>query len=280
MIPIVVDASWLSEHPEAVIADVRWYMDGSDTHAAYRAGHLPGAVYVNLDRYLAATPSPALGRHPLPDPAVFAEGMKAAGIGDGTIVVAYDDTGGTTAGRLVWLLRSIGEDAALLDGGLNAWQGPVDTDEVVPTPAATFTPRPWPASGIATIDEAACGDYIVLDARAPERYRGEIEPIDARPGHIPGALNAWFGANQNDDQTYRTPEELRAHYATLGVTDAAGVIVYCGSGITGCHDVIALEYAGLGQPRIYSGSWSQYAATDRPAATGPEPGERPRAGVR
>ena len=140
-------------------------------------------------------------------------------------------------------------------------------------------PRPWPASGLATIDEAAGGEFVVLDARAPERYRGEIEPIDARPGHIPGALNAWFGENMNPDQTFRSPAELRAHYAGLGITDAAGVIAYCGSGVTGCHDVIALEYAGLGRARLYSGSWSQYAATERPAAVGPEPGA-PDAGVR
>lgn len=274
MIPPVVDASFLAEHPGVVLADVRWYLEGRDALAAYLDGHLPGAVFIDLNAHLAGAPSADAGRHPLPAPEVFAEGMRLAGIGDDSVVVAYDDAGGATAGRLVWLLRSLGLDAALLDGGLDAWAGPLETGlPDAPAPGA-FTARPWAASDLATVDDA-CQSALVLDGRAPARYRGESEPVDARAGHIPGARNAFFGDNLGPDKRFRSAEELRARFAELGVTDAAGAIVYCGSGVTACHTLLAMELAGLGRGRLYPGSWSQYAGTDRPAATGPEPGSRP-----
>lgn len=276
MIPPVVDAGWLSAHPEAAVADVRWYLDGRSGADAYAGGHLPGAVWIDLNAVLAGPPTAADGRHPLPAPEAFAAGLGAAGIGDDTVVVAYDDAGGMAAGRLVWLLRTLGHDAALLDGGLASWTGPLVTEPTV-VAEAHFTPRPWPAGALATIDDAASGP-LVLDARAPERYRGETEPIDPRAGHIPGARNAFFAASL-DAGRFRTPGELRQRFAALGVVDAVDTIAYCGSGVTACHILIAMERAGLGRGRLYPGSWSQYAATDRPAATGAEPGERrPRPG--
>lgn len=264
MILPVVDASFLDAHPEAVVADVRYYLDGRSGWDAYAAGHLPGAVFIDLSEVLADPPAAGRGRHPLPSPQRFAEGLSAAGIGDGSVVVAYDDAGGAMAGRLVWLLRMLGHDAALLDGGLSAWAGPLSTDPAAPV-RAQFTPRPWPRHALADIDEAAAADFLI-DARSADRYRGESEPIDPRAGHIPGARSYPMSGNLTAEGRFMTPAELRDRFA--GIDDASTVISSCGSGITACHNLIAMEYAGLGRGRLFPGSWSQYSATDRPAATG------------
>ena len=269
MIPPVVDPGWWRAHRDSVVlADVRWYLDGRSGRAAYDAGHLPGAVFVDLDRWLAAPASPEAGRHPLPDPAVFAEGMAGLGIGDDDPVLAYDDAGGVVAARLVWMLRATGHPAALLDGGLTAHEGPLETD-ADPRPRASFTARPWPADRLADIDDAADPGNVVLDARDPARYRGETEPVDPRPGHIPGARNLPVRANVDDDGRLLPVGELRRRFAQAGVTDGSSVVSYCGSGVTACHNLLALEHAGLGPGRLYAGSWSQYSADpDRPAALG------------
>ncbi len=276
MIPPVVTASWLDRHPEAIVADVRWYLDGRSGWDAYAQGHLPGAVFVDLDDVLAGPPEAVSGRHPLPEPEAFAEGLQRVGISEDSLVVAYDDAGGATASRLVWLLRLLGVEAAVLDGGLAAFGGPLEKGSVRREPG-TFEARMWDPSTLATIDDAATHPTVV-DARAPERYRGEVEPIDSRPGHIPGAINLPFGGNLAADGTFRAPEELRAGFEEAGITDASSVVAYCGSGVTACHLLVALEHAGLGVGRLYPGSWSQYAATERPVATGPEPGARPPTG--
>ncbi len=272
MIPPVVDVAWLAEHPQAVIADVRWYLDGRSGAQAYAAGHIPGAIFIDLDAELAAPASPEAGRHPLPDPEKFASAMVDAGVSDDSIVVAYDDAGGFSAGRLVWVLRAIGVDAALLDGGLAAWPGelstaePQESDEEV-----TFGIRGWGPDVVATIDEAARGP-VVIDARSAERYRGEGgAALDPKSGHIPGALSAPMTGNLDASNHFLAPETLRERFAALGITDANPVISYCGSGVTACHNLIAMEYASLGRGRLYVGSWSQYSATDRPVATGPHP---------
>jgi thiosulfate/3-mercaptopyruvate sulfurtransferase len=264
----VVDRAWWEAHRDSVVlADVRWYLDGRSGRAAYDAGHLPGAVFVDLDRWLAAPASPEVGRHPLPQPEVFAEGMAQLGIGDHDPVLAYDDAGGTVAARLVWMLRATGHEAALLDGGLAAVDGPLERD-TPPRPPAVFTPRPWPADRLAGIDDATDPGNVVLDARAPERYRGEVEPVDPRPGHIPGARSAPTQHNLDDRGRFLPVDRLRERFAAAGVTDGADVVSYCGSGVTACHNLLALELAGLGSGRLYPGSWSQYSATDRPAALG------------
>ncbi len=272
MIPPVVDVAWLAGHPQAVIADVRWYLDGRSGAQAYAAGHIPGAIFIDLDAELAAPASPEAGRHPLPDPEKFASAMVDAGVSDDSIVVAYDDAGGFSAGRLVWMLRAIGVDAALLDGGLAAWPGelstaePQESDEEV-----TFGIRGWGPDVVATIDEAARGP-VVIDARSAERYRGEGgAALDPKSGHIPGALSAPMTGNLDASNHFLAPETLRERFAALGITDANPVISYCGSGVTACHNLIAMEYASLGRGRLYVGSWSQYSATDRPIATGPHP---------
>lgn len=270
MIAPVVPRTWVEQHPEVVLADVRWYLDGRSGRAAYEAGHLPGAVFVDLDRWLAAPPSAAAGRHPLPDPAVFAQGMQSLGVGDADTVVAYDDDGGVIAARLVWLLRVTGHDAALLDGGLTGWDAPLEAGAWDPTGVLPkrFTAAPWPQDALADIAEVTDPDVLLLDARDRERYRGDTEPVDPRAGHIPGARNVPCRANVQSDGRLLHVEQLRRRFAEAGVTSASPVVAYCGSGVTACHTLLTLELAGFPGGRLYPGSWSQYSATDRPAAVG------------
>lgn len=268
--PLVDVAWWRQRRDQVVTADVRWYLDGCSGRDAYEQGHLPGAVFVDLERWLAGPPSPQEGRHPLPDPQVFAEGMARLGIGDGDTVVAYDDAGGVSAARLVWLLRVTEHEAALLDGGLQAHDGPLEQGAPQRSPA-TFTVRPWPAERLAGIDDATDRAHAVLDARARERYRGQHEPIDPRAGHIPGARSLPCRENLDDDGRFLPADELRRRFREVGVTSTDSVVSYCGSGITACHNLLALEIADLGAGRLYPGSWSQYChANDRPAALGDE----------
>ena len=268
MMPPVVSWEWLQSHQSCVLADVRWYLDGRSGRAAYAAGHIPGAVFVDLERWLAAPASPDAGRHPLPDPQVFAEGMGSLGIGDSDTVVAYDDAGGVIAARLVWMLRVTGHEAALLDGGLAACPGPLEREETGRSPV-TFSPRAWPTDRLADIDEAADPAEVVLDARDAHRFRGEQEPVDPRPGHIPGARNVPCRANLDATGRFLPVEELRQRFVDAGVTDEASVVSYCGSGVTACHNLLSLELAGFGPGRLFPGSWSQYSrAPERPVAVG------------
>lgn len=272
----VAELDQLCADLDVVIVDSRWYLDGRSGAEAHAAGHVPGAVFVDLDRWLAGPPSTDAGRHPLPEPSVFARGMADAGIGDDATVVAYDDAGGVIAARLVWMLRALGVEAAVLDGGLDAWRQAhtgeqLETGAVDPAPAS-FTARPWPAHLLATIDEtqaaAIDGTALVLDARTLDRYRGETEPVDARPGHIPGATSFSCRDNVAADGTVLDGDTLRDRLTALGAS-ARPVISYCGSGVTACHTLLVLEHAGLAPGRLYPGSWSQYAADHaRPVATG------------
>lgn len=273
----VVSGPWLQANlDKVVVADVRWYLDGRSGRAAYEAGHIPGAVFVDLDRDLSGPPSAAGGRHPLPTPEDFATALGAAGIGDGCGVVAYDDASGMVAGRLWWMLQALGEPVAVLDGGLAAWPSALSTEYPEVSPAR-FTPRPWPPESFAAIAEvdAARRDRgtVVLDARSPERYRGEPNAIDPRLGHVPGALSAPCAANLAPDGTLRNPDELRQSYAALGADGDTEVVAYCGSGVSANLDLLALQLAGLGGGRLFVGSWSAWGADeDLPVATGPEPG--------
>jgi thiosulfate/3-mercaptopyruvate sulfurtransferase len=183
-------------------------------------------------------------------------------------VVAYDDAGGVIAARLVWMLRVTGHEAALLDGGLAAYPGPLDREAPART-RATFTPRPWPADRLAEIDEAADPSQVVVDARDAHRFRGEQDPVDLRPGHIPGARSVPCRGNLDASGRFLPVEELRRRFADAGVTEETSVISYCGSGVTACHNLLSLELAGLGQGRLFPGSWSQYSqAPGRPVAVG------------
>lgn len=278
VIPVVVDQAFLAAHPGAVLADVRWYLDGRDGRVAYEAGHLPGAVWVDLDRDLAANGRPAHeGRHPLPDAADFAAAMTRLGVGDDSVIVAYDDTGGLTAGRLVVMLRMLGRDAAMLDGGTRAWTAPLAVGWVEPRASAVpFTPTRWPIDRLASADEIAAvaashgAAGVAIDARAAERFTGEQAVIDPRPGHIPGSRNAPWGAVLEREGRLRSIDELRAHYAALGIDGTTPVITSCGSGVSACMNIVALEHAGLGAARLYVGSWSGWASDPaREAELGP-----------
>ena len=264
----IVSAEWLHESvsqpdsdPSLVICDVRAYLDEREGRDAFASGHLPGARFIDLATVLAAEASPVLGRHPLPTPEVFATGMAAAGIDHDTPVVAYDDSGGMIAGRLVWMLRVLGQPAALLDGGIDAWPGELTTDAPQPETVANL-PRPWPLN--ATVDADAVEEIIadgglVVDSRGAARYRGEVEPIDAKAGHVPGAINLPFAENLIDGH-FRSTDELRARFRTAAVDE--NTVWYCGSGVSACHNLLAAEAAGLGVGKLYVGSWSGWSSDD------------------
>jgi thiosulfate/3-mercaptopyruvate sulfurtransferase len=270
MIAPFVDSAWLSERlGEVVVADARSYLDGRSGREAYERGHLPGAVFVDLDTVLAAPPSPEYGRHPLPEPDAFAAGLGELGIGDEDTVIAYDDAGGVIAARLVWMLRVSGHEAAVLDGGIDAWGGSLETGAGEPG-RRVFTARAWPSDLLVTADEIAnAGDAVVLDARDGARYRGESEPIDPRAGHIPGARSLPVREHVGADGRLLPPGQLRMRVQGVGVDGDNQVISYCGSGVTACHNLLVLEHLGLPPGRLYPGSWSQWSADpNRPAETG------------
>jgi thiosulfate/3-mercaptopyruvate sulfurtransferase len=256
------------------VLDIRWRLGGPPGIDTYRAGHIPGAVYVDLDTRLAG-PRGSGGRHPMPAAADFEAAMRAAGVSAEGRVVVYDDGDSTSAARAWWLLRYFGNDRVrVLDGGYRAWQAsqPVSTQDVTP-PAGDFRAEPGhmplvDADGAAGVARSG----ILLDARAPARYRGETEPVDAVPGHIPGALSAPTAENVTPEGFFRPAAELRERFGDLGVHAGDGdVAAYCGSGVTAAHEVLALELAGI-RAALYMGSWSNWIAdASRPVATGPRP---------
>lgn len=259
----------LSSRPPVVL-DVRWQLGDDDGFAHYRAGHLPGAVYVDLNTELAGPPSAAAGRHPLPAIADLQAAARRWGIDDDVPVVVYDDCGGTSAARAWWLLRWGGvADVRILDGSLAAWRAAgmrVSTGDAVPrTGAVTLSGGELPT---VTIDEVAATEALLLDARAGERYRGEVEPVDPRPGHIPGAVSAPTTENLDAAGRFKSAAELRARFTELGAGERP-VIAYCGSGITAAHQIAALEIAGFAAA-LFPGSYSQWSADEeRPVAVGP-----------
>lgn len=276
----VVSAAWLHDHldhPALRIADVRWSLAGPPGRDLYREGHIRGAVFIDADREL-SSPGEGPGRHPIPDPNRLARVLGGAGIGDEHTVVAYDDAGGSIAARLWWLFRHYGHDgnAAVLDGGIGAWTGAAYdlTTDAPANPPATWTPRPRRDDVVDTQAVAglsASGAALLIDARATERYRGETEPVDPRPGHVPGARSMPWSSNLGADGRFLSPDALRARYAALGA-DQRPVVAYCGSSLTATHDLLAMELAGLPAGRLYEGSWSHWSSDpDRPATTGEAP---------
>ncbi|MFI0902016.1 sulfurtransferase [Streptomyces sioyaensis] len=269
-------ASELAQPAAPVLLDVRYQLGGPPGRPQYEAGHVPGAVYVDLDSELASPPGPA-GRHPLPDLDVFTGAMRAAGVRADRPVVVYDGGQSWAAARAWWLLRWTGHpDVRVLDGGLAAWQasgGALSVDQPAP-PTGDFTPLPG-ALPVLTADDAAAlaRRGVLLDARAAERYRGEVEPIDPVAGHIPGAVSAPTAENVAEGSTvFRDASELARRFAALGATADAEVGVYCGSGVSAAHEVLALAVAGV-PAALYVGSWSEWTADpSRPVATGPQPG--------
>jgi len=257
------------------LLDVRWRLDRPDGRPDYSAGHIPGARYVDLDAQLARHGEPQDGRHPLPPVEQLQRDARGWGIDDGDTVVVYDDLKNLSAARAWWLLRYAGvADVRLLDGGLAAWRTaglPLETGDA-PAPAAGSVTLEYGALPVLTIDEAAAfpGAGVLLDARAGERYRGEVEPIDPRAGHIPGARSAPTTANVDADGRFLPAEQLRARFAALGIKPGTPVAAYCGSGVTAAHEVVALALAGF-DAALFPGSWSQWANhPERPVAVGSE----------
>ncbi len=251
-----------------VVVDCRFKLDDPGWgEREYGAEHIPGAAYAHLDRDLSGPKNGTNGRHPLPDPAVLASTLGRLGVTSGVQVVAYDQNNGMFASRLWWLLRWMGHDAvAVLDGGFARWtaEGRPVASGVERQPARSFgasvrTGMVMDADGVARIAHAP--GWRLVDARAPERYRGETEPLDKVAGHIPGAANYFFGRNVDEHQTFRTPEELRRQWQEpLHGVDGTRLVCYCGSGVTACHNLLALEHAGITGAKLYPGSWSEWCA--------------------
>lgn len=270
-------AGWLSSDTPPVVIDTRWRLNGPPGADSYAAGHIPGAVYLNVDGDLSGAPG-AGGRHPLPDPARLQETLRAAGVSTDRPVVAYDDADGSIAARVWWLLRWSGHpECGVLDGGFAAWEaeGRTVTNEVPKPSPGNIEVQPGHMP-VVDADEAAdlARRGMLLDVRAPQRYTGEMEPIDPRAGHVPGAVNAPFNAHVGGDGRWRKPEELRARFEDLGVDGASPVGAYCGSGVTATSTLLALELAGYPEPAaLYAGSWSNWSYDpQRAVATGPDPG--------
>jgi len=264
-------AAELANEPQPVVLDIRWRLGGPPGLGSYRQGHLPGAVFTNLDRDLCGPPGPD-GRHPLPDAAAFQEAMRAAGVSQRSRVVVYDDRDATAAARCWWLLRYHGHrDVRVLDGGYQAWLGAglaVTTAEPA-SQRGDFTARPGQMPVLdAPAAAATARTGLLLDARAGERYRGESEPVDPVAGHIPGAISAPTTGNVNADGTFADLAELTARFAGLGVRAGGAVGVYCGSGVTAAQEVLALALADI-PAALYVGSWSNWITDPaRPVATG------------
>lgn len=280
--PLIVDPGWVQAHPDARLVDLRWSPSKAPATGnlpdappppalrKYEEGHLPGAVFVDLDRDLSSPGGP--GRHPFPTGQQFAQVLSRLGIGPETHVVVYDEGHSSVAARLWFMLRAFGhERASVLDGGMRAWTeaGLPLSKETPRIPPAPLRDLRLDRSRIAEVAEVQSRRSVVLDARAPERYRGEVEPLDRKAGHIPGAVNVPFSSNLTAEQRFRPPAELARLYQRFG----SDVIVSCGSGVTACHDALAIELAGGKPARLYVGSFSGWIEDDaRPVATGPEPG--------
>lgn len=266
------------EEPGLRLCDVRWYLgDPARGPREYREAHLPGAIEVDLDADLADHDAPrALGRHPLPDPDAFRARMAELGVGTDDVVVAYDDGSGVPASRLWWMLDALGHRGVrVLDGGIRAWRAaghPVAAGEEPDRPMATLDLRDaWPRTVDRDELRARLGSLTLLDVRAGERYRGEVEPVDPLPGHIPTAISAPSTANVGPDGLLLPAGDLAARFASLGAASGP-VAVSCGSGVTACHTALAMRVAGLADPLLYAGSYSDWVTAGLPVVTGPEPG--------
>ncbi len=273
----LVTPGWLAERlhdPDVAVIDCRFTLGKPGQGLAeYRARHIPGALYFDLEQDLSGKKGAHGGRHPLPETDALVRLFSAAGIDHDVTVVAYDDQDMAMAGRLWWLLRYLGHDKVkVLDGGFAAWrrEGLPLTDEIVTRKARTFEPnlRPGMLATVAHVQERAPHTPL-LDSRAPERYRGDTEPLDPKAGHIPGARNYFFKENLTDNGTMRPADHLRERFAP--VLDADQLIVYCGSGVTACVNLLALSEIGRSDAKLYLGSWSDWSSYDHlPVATGDE----------
>ena len=276
----LISTATLASHvddPAFAIVDCRYKLDDATWgKREHEAAHIPSAVYADLGHDLAGPRSGTNGRHPLPDPHTLAQTFSRLGIASGVQVVAYDQDSGMYASRLWWMLRWLGHDAvAVLDGGFAKWKAegrPTKSGAEPRTPREfSGSPRSEMAFGVGEVaSQLGTSAWQLLDARAPERYRGETEPIDKTAGHIPGAKNHFFQSNLDERGLFRTPEELRARMKeSVGDTPADRIVCYCGSGVTACHNLLALEHAGMKGAKLYAGSWSEWSSDpSRPVERG------------
>jgi thiosulfate/3-mercaptopyruvate sulfurtransferase len=283
-VPQLVTTDWLAAHlndPRVRIADVRWYLFEKDKtgQSEYTRGHIPGAVFVDMDTELANPPLDGPGRHPIPRTEIFVEAMARAGIGADTHVVCYDDRGGAMSARLWWLLKYFGHaNVSLLDGDLTRWiaEGRSLATDTPTFARANFIPRPRPEMVVNREQVRSMANNprdLVIDVRVADRYTGKIEPIDPRPGHVPGAKNAPLAGNlrASDDTRFLEPGALRTRYDALGADKAEHIAAYCGSGVNASQTVFALTLAGYQNVVLYEGSWSDWSRSEFPAATGENP---------
>jgi thiosulfate/3-mercaptopyruvate sulfurtransferase len=262
--------------PDWLVADCRFDLaDPAAGAAAWRAGHIPGAIHVDLERDLSVAVTARTGRHPLPSPEAIAATLSRLGVGNQTQVVCYDAGNGAYASRLWWMLRYVGHDAvSVLDGGFAAWVAegrPVSTDESGRPPARfAARPRPGMLCDAADVAEALAGGELLVDVRGAERFRGDVEPLDAVAGHVPGAVNLPFPENLGADGRFLSPAALARHWRErVGAKAGRGTICMCGSGVTACQGLLALETAGITGGRLYAGSWSEWIRDpSRPVARG------------
>ncbi|RAV15566.1 sulfurtransferase [Paenibacillus contaminans] len=275
----IVSKNWVLARlyePDIVIADCRFLLGKPDVgREAYLEAHIPGAVYLDLEKDLSAPICEHGGRHPLPDIDKFVQSLSKAGIGNDTRVVAYDDQGGAMASRLWWLLRYLGHSTVyVMDEGFSAWQKasfPVSAEQKVIVPAS-FVPHPQ-VELVVSVEEVKAklhtAGTMLIDSREAPRYRGEVEPIDPVAGHIPGAINRFWSEGRRADGSWKSPEEQAERFADLSRDDE--LIVYCGSGVTACPNVLALTEAGFDKVKLYAGSWSDWISYEgNPVATGEE----------
>jgi len=258
-----------------VVVDCRFKLDDVTWgQREYAAAHIPGAVYADLDRDLSAAKTGTNGRHPLPDAVALASTFSRLGITTGTQVVVYDQDNGMYASRLWWMLRYMGHDAvAVLDGGFAKWiaEGRETRGGGESRPPSAFNGSPRremtvDAATVASLIGSTPASTRLIDARAPQRFRGESEPLDKVAGHIPGASNYFFQQNLDANGTFRTPEQLRVQLGgVLGDAPPRDVVCYCGSGVTACHNLLAMEHAGLKGAKLYAGSWSEWCSDERRA---------------
>jgi thiosulfate/3-mercaptopyruvate sulfurtransferase len=255
------------------VIDCRWYLgEPEQGNRAFTDGHIPGAVYASLDSDLSGPEGQ--GRHPLPSPEDFAITLERFGVSASTRVVVYDDRGGAIASRLWWMLTDQGHKlTSVLDGGIQAWTAhglALSRARHMPR-RGQFTTRPW-RGVIGREDVASRGaGAMVIDARSAERYRGDEEPVDPKAGHIPGAISLPLDDNLTSGLVFLDPAALFSRFSDMGVTSADHVISQCGSGVTACHNILAMEVAGIVRPDLYVGSWSDWSSTDLPVATGDAP---------
>jgi thiosulfate/3-mercaptopyruvate sulfurtransferase len=266
----LVDAGWLHDHLGDAglrVIDFRWYLLGRNGRDEYGRGHIPGALFMDLEE---VTGTEGGGRHPLPTAEQFERAMRKAGVSESTRVVIYDDAGASVAARLWFLLGYFGHrHQAVLDGGIGAWGGPLDTEPTSVEAGDFVAQKPDTSRVLSHKEVAGLTGLPVIDARAGERYRGEKEPIDPKAGHIPGALSAPFTENVTTDGRFKSPEDLRQRYEQLGAQQ--GAVFYCGSGVNASQHLLAMAVAGLPGARLYAGSWSDWSNRDLPVATGEQP---------